>query len=312
MIRLSGGRMLGKKVLDLGGNAVLGFKQYFDLESEKKCITVRSIGTAVKLVQINQPMVINQLAIYSPTSPRLSGMPSDKPGSQENLEITSIEDEDDPSVSLPPNQVQTPHAIRPQEPVFFTLNQFPSHFILNTGGFVCAASIKLLDNDDREIRDSWWNEVRDEIKSHARTVNCSHVIGYTETTSISEEVAFLYCSGTAVNIDASVLHQVRLDETRAGSRHSLGQIQSGSSFSMSLPNLELDASDSPPSSSQKEKGEADADAPSILPSIEKKKKTFGIFNCLCLLLVFRLSFLSYILQTSRFSLSNGLDSVRRM
>jgi hypothetical protein len=42
--------MLGKKVLDLGGNAVLGFKQYFDLEEEKKAITVRSIGTAVKLV----------------------------------------------------------------------------------------------------------------------------------------------------------------------------------------------------------------------------------------------------------------------
>ena len=47
---------------------------------------------------------------------------------------------------------------------------------------IFLASIKILDSDERDIREAWWSEVRDEIKSHARTVGCSYVIGYSETT----------------------------------------------------------------------------------------------------------------------------------
>jgi hypothetical protein len=55
MFRLSGNcrRELGKKALELKGNAVLGVQQYFDLESSQKSITVRSIGTAVKIVKVD-------------------------------------------------------------------------------------------------------------------------------------------------------------------------------------------------------------------------------------------------------------------
>ncbi|KAJ3363981.1 hypothetical protein HDU91_002785 [Kappamyces sp. JEL0680] len=211
MFRLSGGRMLGKKVLELGGNAILGFKQYFDLESEKKSITVRSIGTAVKLIQANHPVVVQQLSAYSPgvLKPASPSASPEKGTAQEGngtaLKEELLEDE----LSLPsPVLPITPHPLRPQDPVFLTLNQFPAHCIVSTGGFVCAASIKLLDGDERDPRELWWQEVRDEIKSHARTVACSHVIGYTETTSISDEIVFLYCSGTAVNLDMSVLQIV--------------------------------------------------------------------------------------------------------
>lgn len=50
MYRLSGQlrRQMGKKVLEMNGNAVVGFKQYFDIESEERIITARAIGTAVR------------------------------------------------------------------------------------------------------------------------------------------------------------------------------------------------------------------------------------------------------------------------
>jgi uncharacterized protein YbjQ (UPF0145 family) len=208
MFRLSGGRILGKKVLDLGGNAVLGFKQYFDLEDEKKTIAVRSIGTAVKLVQIdnNSLKLNNQLSSHIPAVGNSS--PVITPSSYAERAEPSAQKEEMEEILLPSpmNVNNASHGImRPQEPVFLTLNQFPARCIVNTGGFVCAASIKVLDNDERDVREAWWTEVRDEIKSHARTVGCSFVAGYSETTSISEEVVLLYCSGTAVNIDTSLL-----------------------------------------------------------------------------------------------------------
>lgn len=43
-------RKIGMKVLDAGGNAVIGYKQLFDLEGETGII-VRAIGTAVTLVR---------------------------------------------------------------------------------------------------------------------------------------------------------------------------------------------------------------------------------------------------------------------
>lgn len=51
MFQLSGGlrRLIGKRVQELGGNAVVGFKQYFDLEQDNQTITARAIGTAVRI-----------------------------------------------------------------------------------------------------------------------------------------------------------------------------------------------------------------------------------------------------------------------
>lgn len=44
-------RKIGLKALDLGGNAVVGYKQSFDLEGESG-IVARGIGTAVTLVKL--------------------------------------------------------------------------------------------------------------------------------------------------------------------------------------------------------------------------------------------------------------------
>jgi hypothetical protein len=47
---------------------------------------------------------------------------------------------------------------------------------------------------------TWWSEIRMEIRSHARALNCNAVLGYTETTSICEDVCVLSASGTAAVI----------------------------------------------------------------------------------------------------------------
>jgi hypothetical protein len=59
-----------------------------------------------------------------------------------------------------------------------------------------------LDND--ENRDSYWIELREEIKSHATKLNCNCVLGYTEQVSIHEDILLLFCSGTAAHLDLSL------------------------------------------------------------------------------------------------------------
>lgn len=44
-------RKIGVKALDLGGNAVIGYSQCFDLEGESG-IVARGIGTAITLIKL--------------------------------------------------------------------------------------------------------------------------------------------------------------------------------------------------------------------------------------------------------------------
>ncbi|XP_042326379.1 C2 domain-containing protein 5 isoform X13 [Sceloporus undulatus] len=114
---------------------------------------------------------------------------------------------------------------------FFTLTAFPPGFLLHVGGVVSARSVKLLDrihnpafvgimgntrsyklldwnsfnSDDPETRDAWWAEIRQEIKSHAKALGCHAVVGYSESTSICEEVCILSASGTAAVLNPRFL-----------------------------------------------------------------------------------------------------------
>uniref|UniRef100_A0A803T716 C2 domain-containing protein 5 n=1 Tax=Anolis carolinensis TaxID=28377 RepID=A0A803T716_ANOCA len=108
---------------------------------------------------------------------------------------------------------------------FFTLTAFPPGFLLHVGGVVSARSVKLLDRihnpDDPETRDAWWAEIRQEIKSHAKALGCHAVVGYSESTSICEEVCILSASGTAAVLNPRFLQdgtmevclEQRLEET---------------------------------------------------------------------------------------------------
>lgn len=67
--------------------------------------------------------------------------------------------------------------------------------MIYVGATVCARSVKLLERvpnpDEPETRDSWWTELRMEIRSHARALGCNVVLGYTELTTIS--YVFFFC-----------------------------------------------------------------------------------------------------------------------
>ena len=55
--------------------------------------------------------------------------------------------------------------------------------------------------EEPETRDAWWTEIRMEVRSHARALGCNVVLGYSENTSICDDVCVLSASGTAAVIN---------------------------------------------------------------------------------------------------------------
>ncbi|XP_053356269.1 C2 domain-containing protein 5 isoform X8 [Clarias gariepinus] len=110
---------------------------------------------------------------------------------------------------------QTQSGLEQREFPFFTLTSFPPGFLLHVGGVVSARSVKLLDRihnpDEPETRDAWWEEIRQEIKSHAKALGCHAVVGYSESTSICEEVCILSASGTAAILSSRFMQDGALD-----------------------------------------------------------------------------------------------------
>ncbi|KAL0275999.1 UNVERIFIED_CONTAM: hypothetical protein PYX00_003686 [Menopon gallinae] len=91
---------------------------------------------------------------------------------------------------------------------FLTMSKYPPGFIQHLGGTVNARSVKLLERitnlEEPETRDAWWTELRMEVRSHTRAMGCNVVIGYSENTSICDDVCVLSASGTAalINLNA--------------------------------------------------------------------------------------------------------------
>nr|CAD7259953.1 unnamed protein product [Timema shepardi] len=118
----------------------------------------------------------------------------------------------------------TPASVRPpmnQESLdmleypFLTFIKFPASFIQHLGGTVSSRSVKLLERitnlEEPETRDAWWTEIRMEVRSHARALGCNVVLGYSEHTSICDDVCVLSASGTAavINLDADGVTEVK-------------------------------------------------------------------------------------------------------
>ncbi|XP_044308163.1 C2 domain-containing protein 5 isoform X19 [Varanus komodoensis] len=228
-------RKIGLKVLEMRGNAVVGYLQCFDLEGESGLV-VRAIGTACTLDKLsNTPAFLptcNSPSKEMKESP-LVHPPSHGCRSTHNSPIhtaTGSRLTQNFSVSVPTLiytgmgsgsagkeggplkallRQQTQSALEQREFPFFTLTAFPPGFLLHVGGVVSARSVKLLDRihnpDDPETRDAWWAEIRQEIKSHAKALGCHAVVGYSESTSICEEVCILSASGTAAVLNPRFL-----------------------------------------------------------------------------------------------------------
>ncbi|KAL3290348.1 hypothetical protein HHI36_023691 [Cryptolaemus montrouzieri] len=115
---------------------------------------------------------------------------------------------------------------------FLTISKYPSGFIQHLGGAVSARSVKLLERisnfEEPETRDTWWSELRMEIRSHARALNCNAVLGYTETSSICEDVCILSSSGTAAVIGFpygnEVVDTMNASVTKDSSQHEQSEI----------------------------------------------------------------------------------------
>ncbi|XP_073931972.1 C2 domain-containing protein 5 isoform X1 [Castor canadensis] len=270
-------RKIGLKVLEMRGNAVVGYLQCFDLEGESGLV-VRAIGTACTLDKLSSPAAF--LPACSSPSKEMKEIPfSEDPNpnphssgpstplknqtysfspsksysrqsssSDTDLSLTpktgmgsgSAGKEGGPFKALLRQQTQSaleqrggsPHRFcRRREFPFFTLTAFPPGFLVHVGGVVSARSVKLLDrihnpafvgimgntrsyklldwnsfnSDEPETRDAWWAEIRQEIKSHAKALGCHAVVGYSESTSICEEVCILSASGTAAVLNPRFL-----------------------------------------------------------------------------------------------------------
>ncbi|KAI9022024.1 hypothetical protein DFJ74DRAFT_768609 [Hyaloraphidium curvatum] len=314
LFRLSGHirRQLGKRVAAMGGNAVVGFRQYLDLEKSERIITYRAKGTAV-LLTAAQPTPVpypvaevklqgtvasesgmdgannEEIAPEAPrprhartssasatvpptasgtpkpaveitTSTPVSGSadstgalakpePKGRTSSRPSEKLLIPVPEPSPAELAPstgdahstpgvpgsvlrpstpvtalPNNAPQPYsvarqttaatvALNPKLRAFstdrrlVTVSKFPNGAVSSIGGLVTARSVKLIeaDDDEDEVRDAWWTELRDEIESHARALGCSYVVGYTETTTISDELYVLTASGTAANLDLALL-----------------------------------------------------------------------------------------------------------
>ncbi|XP_006237696.1 C2 domain-containing protein 5 isoform X19 [Rattus norvegicus] len=252
-------RKIGLKVLEMRGNAVVGYLQCFDLEGESGLV-VRAIGTACTLDKLSSPAAFLP-ACNSPSkemkeSP-LVHPPSHGCRSTHNSPIhtaTGSRLTQNFSVSVPTLiytgmgsgsagkeggpfkallRQQTQSALEQREFPFLTLTAFPPGLLVHVGGVVSARSVKLLDrihnpafvgimgntrsyklldwnsfnSDEPETRDAWWAEIRQEIKSHAKALGCHAVVGYSESTSICEEVCILSASGTAAVLSPRFLQE---------------------------------------------------------------------------------------------------------
>jgi C2 domain len=141
-------RRISKRVLEMGGNAVLGYHQEFDMEGDSG-IVARAYGTCVLL--------------------------SERDNDSATIDPRLLNDENFGVVQL------------------LTLSNFEPTVRVRLGGLVTARAVKYLGNlasSDQETRDSWWSELRDEIRAHARIVCCTHVIGYLEASYVRFAVSF--------------------------------------------------------------------------------------------------------------------------
>nr|XP_043891382.1 C2 domain-containing protein 5 isoform X6 [Solea senegalensis] len=245
-------RKIGLKVLEMGGNAVVGYLQCFDLEGESGLV-VRAIGTACTLDKLSSGSAPNTTTHVHPnTAPASNACNSpSKDGKESPLAHGCRSTHNSPvhsacssqrlsqnfSVSVPTLiftgmgsggsagkeagplktllRQQTQTALEQREFPFFTLTSFPLGFLVHVGGVVSARSVKLLDRihnpDEPETRDAWWEEIRQEIKSHAKALGCHAVVGYSESTSICEEVCILSASGTASILNPRYMREGCLD-----------------------------------------------------------------------------------------------------
>ncbi|KAM3569501.1 hypothetical protein VYU27_008412 [Nannochloropsis oceanica] len=191
-------RQLGKKVLDLKGNALLAYQLHFDVEGDSGLVA-RAYGTACRV------------------RGRGEGREGGREGGREEEEGGREEGEGERVDGLPlvekrdKREQQEGHGRRrrgwgggergreggreeegggagEEDVQLLTLTEFEPCVRMRLGGLVTAKS---------ETRDGWWFELREEVKGHALLLGCTHIVGYREQATIHDDVCLLQAAGTA-------------------------------------------------------------------------------------------------------------------
>ncbi|OQR94613.1 hypothetical protein ACHHYP_01091 [Achlya hypogyna] len=233
--------MVGKKAMELGGNAVLGYRQFFDVEGDSGMVA-RACGTACFILPTEKAATPPDLPLGASSQSSLglgtiehdvdallSGLYGKRalddygsfdgvagPAASPSLEATSASPRI-PALSLrkaywkakKDNFELGAHdvicrlsACLTPEVQLWTIKAFTPEARLRFGGIVTARSVKYLGRMatklvDQETRDSWWMELREEVRSHAQSLQCSHVVGYIESCTIHDDVCVLSATGSA-------------------------------------------------------------------------------------------------------------------
>eukprot|EP00818_Percolomonas_sp_WS_P008774 CAMPEP_0117444546 /NCGR_PEP_ID=MMETSP0759-20121206/5299_1 /TAXON_ID=63605 /ORGANISM="Percolomonas cosmopolitus, Strain WS" /LENGTH=1141 /DNA_ID=CAMNT_0005236621 /DNA_START=223 /DNA_END=3648 /DNA_ORIENTATION=+ len=224
-------RKIGKKAREMGFNAVIGYRERFDLDKDENGITVRGIGTMAHLPWLGggQLRHLNAFTAFGGAHLHASDvhtdshqMPTESPHNRSphfssttgswshsptkyspTKQGSGFGAQNQPTTNLPTGTTTAVTTWKNADIKLCTMKQFEKYRIKRLGGLVTAKSVKLSNKTEKnrkllgKIHDSWWHELRDEIKSHARMLHCSHVIGYEENMYIYRDVCVLWASGTA-------------------------------------------------------------------------------------------------------------------
>lgn len=215
----------------MGGNAVLGYYQTFDMEGDSGLVA-RTYGTCVRIArqEYHSNPFLRSISSHGPTGSLntsntnilgdifrrsskfirsdASGTDADNP--------TDIPVDETPTIKsivgnfYPLSEAAVVAAARHREGhqdevQILTMKEFGPRVRIRVGGLVATRSVKFLGKlasklSDQETRDGWWTELRDEIRGHAKTLCCTHVIGYTEASTIHDDVIILSVTGTAATV----------------------------------------------------------------------------------------------------------------
>ncbi|CAM9245284.1 unnamed protein product, partial [Chrysoparadoxa australica] len=264
-------RQLGRKVQEAGGNAVLAYQQDFDIEGDSGLVA-RAYGTACLIEMVTDD------GARSPDATDLGQARAERDhdgGATSSWPLGAVGPIT--PMSRPTTNAYFSSQAREREARgeymedvrIITLKEFDPHAKLRLGGLVMARSVKYLGKlastiSDQDTRDGWWIELREEIRNHAKILCCSHVIGYTETATIHDDVCILAATGTAA--------QVRNLRTPApaATNHSRGAQEASEAVDVGEPGggYPIEALAGNNSSGTSGTAEAHAETSSSLPDIE--------------------------------------------
>ncbi len=217
----------------MGGNAVMGYYQTFDMEGDSG-IVARTYGTCVLVtrdgysngIYRNAELDSDRENTPSRSHYRTTNTTGNRSDDGEPLSNDTATARSPSSFVATGNMYQLSEAAAAaarhkestqDEVQLLTMREFGPHVRVRIGGLVTARSVKYLGKlasklSDQETRDGWWSELRDEIRSHARTLCCWHVIGYSEASTIHDDVCVISITGTAATVrgipDLTQAHRV--------------------------------------------------------------------------------------------------------